>query len=114
MHLLHQFQNKRAAQAFSDYLNALGIKNKIEHGDFQHALIIARDEQLAQAEIELALFLQNPNQSKYMSASWQTGEVSHDNNSFAFATANLTGNFINHAGIVTHSVFAICLVIYLL
>ncbi|WP_372882039.1 rhomboid family intramembrane serine protease GlpG [Psychromonas sp.] len=114
MFLLHQFQNRRAAQAFSDYLNSIGIRNKLEHGDFDYALFIAQEEQQAQAQVELDLFLQHPNNPKYLSASWQAGEVSADNNHFAFAASNLAGNFISHAGIITHSVFALCLVIYLL
>jgi GlpG protein len=114
MFLLHQFQNRRAAQAFSDYLNALGIQNKLHHDDFSYQLLLAQQEQQAQAEIELELFLEHPNDRKYMSASWQTGEVSSENNYFAFADSNLISNFIHHAGLVTHSIFIICLGVYLL
>ncbi|MFT6926871.1 MAG: GlpG protein [Psychromonas sp.] len=114
MFSLYQFQNRRAAQAFSDYLNTIGIKNRLHHDDFSYQLLIAQEEQRAQAEIELDLFLQHPNNPKYMSASWQTGEVSSDSNYFAFAESNLVSNFIHHAGLVTHVIFALSLVIYLL
>lgn len=114
MFLLHQFHNGRAAQAFSDYLTALGIKNKLHYDDFNYQLLLAQEEQQAQAESELALFLQHPNDPKYMSASWQTGEVSSEHNYFAFSDSSLVSNFFHHAGLVTHGIFAVCLVLYLL
>lgn len=114
MFMLYQFQNLRAAQAFSDYLNAINIKNQIQHDEFSYQLYIEHYAQQALAEKELKLFLQNPNDSKYLSASWQTGSTKQNSNHLAYASSNLTANFINHGGFISHSVFVVCVLIYLL
>ncbi|MEH6453083.1 MAG: rhomboid family intramembrane serine protease GlpG [Psychromonas sp.] len=112
MFTLHQFQNPRAAQALSDYLTSLAIKNQIQHDDFIFHLLIEQAEQQAQAQLELEQFLHNPNDPKYLSVSWETGTISKERNHLAYSDSNLITNFINHAGLLTHSVFAFCLVIY--
>jgi GlpG protein len=112
MFTLYQFQNPRAAQAFSDYLISLSIKNHIQHDDFSFHLLIEQSEQQTQAQLELEQFLQNPNDPKYLSVSWQTGTISKERDNLAYSDSNLVVNFINHAGVLTHSVFVFCLVIY--
>lgn len=110
---LHHFHNLRMTQAFSDYLNSLQIKNRIEFDDFNYLLIIDEAAQQAVAQKELALFLQNPNAPKYLSASWKTGSTTESSH-LAYNDSNLFANFAAHAGIVTHSVFVICVLIYAL
>ena len=109
---LHQFQNPRAAQAFSDYLTSLAIENRIQHDDFTYHLVIEQSEQQTQAQLELELFLQNPNNPKYLSVSWQTGSISKERNHLAYSDSNVMANFISHAGLLTHCVFVFCLFIY--
>lgn len=114
MFLLHHFHNLRAAQAFSDYLSAINIKNQIQHDDFNYQLFIEQSSQQDLAQKELELFLQNPNDAKYLSASWQTGSTSQDSNHLAYVNSNLMANFINHGGFISHTIFAVCLLIYAL
>ncbi|WP_019613762.1 rhomboid family intramembrane serine protease GlpG [Psychromonas ossibalaenae] len=114
MFTLHQFQNLRAAQAFSDYLTALNIKNKIQHDDFYYQLLIEQSPLLPRAQAELELFLQNPNDPKYISVSWHTGTTNNDSDHLAYVHSNIISNFISHAGLITHSVFAFCVVIFTL
>ncbi|TEW54224.1 rhomboid family intramembrane serine protease GlpG [Psychromonas sp. RZ22] len=112
MTVLYRFENLRIAQAFSDYLSSKKIINSIERSEFHHQIIIKNDSQLAQAEQELSEFLENPNQKKYLSASWQSGHIEENSSELADANANLLSNFKQHGGIITHSVFITCFVIY--
>lgn len=110
---LHQFSNLRAAQAFSDYLTFIKINNHIEHDNFSYQLILKDPLQAQQAQAELSHFLDNPNQDKYLSASWQSGQTDSAHSQHAYQDSHLVANFINHAGWLTHSIFSICLIIYL-
>lgn len=110
---LHHFQNLRAAQAFSDHLNAMAIKNHLQHDEFNYQLLIEQSVQQPLAQRELALFLHNPNDPKYLAASWQTGSTEQEN-PLAYANSNLVANFITHGGFISHSVFLVCAFIYAL
>ena len=111
---LHHFHNLRAAQAFSDYLNALSIKNEIHDDEFTYQLLIKQSSQHALAQKELELFLQNPNDGKYLSASWQTGSTTKGNAQASYLNSNLMTNFISRGGLISHSVFILCAFIYAL
>ncbi|PKF63167.1 rhomboid family intramembrane serine protease GlpG [Psychromonas sp. psych-6C06] len=112
--VLHQFQNLRIAQAFSDYLSQLQISNSIEHDSFHYHVVLNDLTQVERAQAELALFLENPNQEKYLSASWETGNTDTPRSELAYANSHLVRNFIDHAGWLTLSVFLFCVVIYAL
>ncbi|MCG6202120.1 rhomboid family intramembrane serine protease GlpG [Psychromonas antarctica] len=112
MFTLHHFQNLRAAQAFSDYLNALNIKNQIRHDEFDYQLLIEQNTQQILAQKELALFLQNPNDPKYLAASWQAGSTTQEHTQFAYANSDLISNFISHGGFISHAILVVCIVIY--
>lgn len=114
MQNLHEFQNLRAAQAFSDYLHSLRIDNCIEDNQFNFKLLIKDDEQISKAQLELEKFLQTPNDAKYLAASWHTGSTQQDASLLAYEHTHLLTNFISHGGFVTHFVFIICIVIYIL
>lgn len=110
--ILYQFPNLRSAQAFSDYLTLLKIDNRIEHDSFQYQLILYDLTQQEKAQAELILFLHNPNQQKYRSASWQAGKANTSSDEFSQENYQLIANFIQHAGWLTHSIFAFCILIY--
>lgn len=112
--LLHQFQSLRAAQALSDYLIQLKIANTIEQDSFYYQLIINDATQQHEAQTELALFLENPNQQKYFSASWESGNTNTPHSEITYENSHLIANFIRHAGWLTHSIFIFCLVVYVL
>ncbi len=114
MFTLHHFQNLRAAQAFSDYLNAINIKNRIEQDEFTYQILVEQDAQQNVAEKELEQFLLHPNDSKYLSASWQTGSTTENSQPGAYLDSNLMANFIARGGFISHSVFLICVLIYAL
>lgn len=112
MTVLHSFEHLRLAQALSDYLNSQKITNSIMQSEFHHQIVIENEQQLTQAKSELATFLINPNHSKYISASWQSGNIEPKNGELSYANANLFSNFKQHGGVITHSVLIICFAIY--
>ena len=111
---LHRFEHLRLAQAFSDYLTSQKIINTIEHSEFSYEIILENEHQQDIAEQALNEFLANPTQSKYLSASWQSGDLKTAPNQLSFANADLFNNFKRQAGVVTHSLFIVCCVIYAL
>lgn len=114
MTTLHQFEHLRLAQALSDYLTGLGINNIIQENEFYYEILLTQGSQFAQAQQELNEFLANPNQNKYLAASWQTGHVKQDSPQLKYEAASLIINLKNQGGVVTHCIFAICLLIYAL
>ncbi|WP_354622621.1 hypothetical protein [Psychromonas sp. MME2] len=114
MQILHEFQNLRAAQAFSDYLHSLGIANHIEDNEFIYPLLIEEQTQYDAAKMELQTFLHNPNKEKYLAASWQTGSTNQISPSLSAENSHLLANFIAHGGLLTNLIIAICIAIYAL
>jgi GlpG protein len=112
MTVLHSFEHLRLAQALSDYLNSQKIINVIKHDEFHYQIVIKNTQQLSAAQIELAAFLRDPNQKKYISASWQSGHITPKSNELSYANATLFSNFKQHGGLITHSILITCLVIY--
>lgn len=112
MTVLHSFDHLRLAQAFSDYLNSKKINNTIQQSEFHHQIIIKNEEQLMQAESELDQFLANPTKSKYLSASWESGNIEVNSANLSYENSNLLSNFKQHGGVITHSIFIICLAVY--
>jgi len=112
--VLHQFQNLRLAQAFSDYLTQLNVVNRIEHDSFTYQLVLDDLTQQQKAQAELTQFLENPNQDKYLSASWESGNTNTPRAEFSYENSHLLANFTQHGGWLTHAVFGACLLIYAL
>jgi GlpG protein len=109
---LYRFEHLRVAQALSDYLTSQKIENFIEKSEFLYQILIKDEAKLVQAKIELADFLKNTNHKKYLSASWQSGHIEKNSSQLSYANANLLDNFKKHGGVVTHSIFLICVIIY--
>jgi len=112
MKVLHHFQYLRLAQAFSDYLTKLNISNTIEKSEFDYQIVIIHAAQYPLAETELALFLADPNASKYLSASWESGETEAASGSLFPANGAMFSQIKQHGGLVTHSILLLCIVVY--
>tara|TARA_R110001583_G_scaffold26757_2_gene96258 strand:- start:25638 stop:26492 length:855 start_codon:yes stop_codon:yes gene_type:complete len=110
--ILHQFEHLRLAQAFSDYLTLLEVDNVIEFDKPNYQIILKNVHQQEKAQAELKLFLANPNQDKYLSASWSSGNTKTTLPGQKYGNANILQNFIQHAGLFTHSIFIICIAVY--
>lgn len=114
MPILHSFDRLRLAQAFSDYLTSQKIDNLVEQNDLYYQVIIHNENLMTRAQEELVAFLDNPNQKKYLSASWQSGHIEKNSQQLSHHNASLLANFTQHGGLITHSIFLICFIIYVL
>lgn len=106
IHLGH-IDNQRAALALSDYFTTQKLDHqvKIEHGHQHHFYV--NSLQLTQAQQIFDDFCANPNQEKYLSASWQTNSP--------FKTSGSLGisKIWQSAGWFTKTIFILCCAIYL-
>lgn len=74
MLMITSFANPRVAQAFVDYMATQGIILTIQ----QHAqsdVWLADESQAGRVRAELARFLENPADPRYLAASWQSGQT---------------------------------------
>lgn len=105
--------NPRAAQAFVDYMKTQGIELRIQAVSNHEVEILASDADYHRAVAEFQSFITNPNDDKYLAASWQSGGLDSG------LQANHSGpsiwqKFIAGGGWVTLSTITVCVVIYLL
>ncbi|SFB78750.1 rhomboid family intramembrane serine protease GlpG [Pseudoalteromonas denitrificans] len=73
MVLLAQLDNIRAAQGFIDYLKTQNINAKLVQGEQKAAAILINETDQPQAQALWLEFEKEPNQDKYLAASWDTG-----------------------------------------
>ncbi|CAM3784870.1 rhomboid family intramembrane serine protease GlpG [Rheinheimera salexigens] len=66
----------KAAQLFADYCQAQGIAVHLEIKSTDVAELYCAADQLAQAEAELAQFMQQPQHKRYQQAAWQLSKPS--------------------------------------
>jgi len=73
MILLAQLDNIRAAQGFIDYLKTQNIEAQLVKGQEKQAAILVEEHAYTQAYDLWLEFETDPNQNKYLAASWDTG-----------------------------------------
>jgi GlpG protein len=72
--MITSFANPRVAQAFVDYMATQGIILTIQQHD-QSDVWLADESQAGRVQAELARFLENPADPRYLAASWQSGQT---------------------------------------
>lgn len=72
MLMITSFSNPRVAQAFVDYMATQGIILTIQQHT-QTDVWLADESQAGRVNDELARFLENPGDPRYLAASWQSG-----------------------------------------
>lgn len=111
-----QINNKRAAQAFSDYLQLKQIQHQVHtetqlEGELQLEVFqfYTLDDQVSKVSELLNDFAANPEHPKYLSASWQVSEPeAHGDKVTSWGFAAIWSS----AGAVTKSVTLLCAVIF--
>lgn len=101
----------RLAQAFVDYMVTQGVSLKPEIQPQGVALWLENETQLAQVELELQRFLQQPGHLRYRAASWRTGTV--DNN-WRYTGFGYPDRFIRQAGLLVITLTFLCVLVYVL
>lgn len=108
MELVGEIGNARACKAFSDYLITQGIQHQVSQQE-QRCAVYVEAAQLEQATQLYQEFVHNPNQQKYLQASWQV------NNPVAGTTQNLGLAKIWQAnGPLTKFIAVLCVAIFAL
>ncbi|HHN5624110.1 rhomboid family intramembrane serine protease GlpG [Enterobacter hormaechei] len=74
MLMITSFSNPRVAQAFVDYMATQGIILTIQQHT-QTDVWLADESQAGRVNDELARFLENPGDPRYLAASWQSGQT---------------------------------------
>lgn len=103
--------NSRAAQAFVDYLKGEHIDCQVQPQMDGVAIVVMRDEDVAQAQREFAHFIEHPYDDKYLQASWEHGDTATKLD-YGAPSLQLFAQFLAGAGPITLIVFALCTVIY--
>ena len=109
-----RINNPRAAQAFCDYMKTRQVKVIYEHREDQFVLLLERPEDEDFACAELRSFLSNPQDPKYLDASWSHGTTDRW---FTFQGAGKgegLKRFWRRAGLVTKSLVLISVAVTLL
>jgi GlpG protein len=74
MLMITSFTNPRVAQAFVDYMATQGVILTIQQHT-QTDVWLADESQAERVNAELARFLENPGDPRYLAASWQSGQT---------------------------------------
>jgi GlpG protein len=101
---------KRPALAFSDYLRAQGIANRVETVDDGFAIMLEQEGDGPRALQEAEEFVAHPQDPKYWEASWHSGELQKE--AVYVAGEPATEAWWQRAGRVTRIVAALCLLVF--
>lgn len=110
MLMLTSFTNPRVAQAFVDYMATQGVILTIQQ-HHQTDVWLADESQAARVNEELARFLENPGDPRYLAASWQSGQTGsglHYRRFPFFATVR------ERAGPFTLLLMAACIIVFIM
>lgn len=103
--------NPRMAHAFVDYMATLNVTIEIHYQQQQIELWLVDESSEQLAHQELDRFLHNPNDPRYLAASWQSGRSDAN---ITYHRAYSLATLRNQAGPLTFAVIAICVIVYLL
>lgn len=110
MLMITSFTNPRVAQAFVDYMATQGVILTIQQ-HHQTDVWLADESQAARVNEELARFLENPGDPRYLAASWQSGQTDsglHYRRFPFFATMR------ERAGPFTLLLMAACIIVFIM
>ncbi|GJL37855.1 rhomboid family intramembrane serine protease GlpG [Citrobacter braakii] len=110
MLMITSFTNPRVAQAFVDYMQTQGVILTIQHHS-QSDIWLADESQAERVKAELARFLENPTDPRYLAASWQSGETG---SGLHYRGFSLRTALRERGGPITLSVFAACVLVFIL
>lgn len=110
MLLITSFGNPRMAQAFVDYMATQGIVLTVQQHS-QTDIWLADEQQASRVHAELAQFLEDPNDSRYLAASWRTG---HTDSGLAYRRFPFIATLRERAGPFTIGLAIACIAVYIL
>lgn len=110
MLMITSFNNPRVAQAFVDYMQTQGVILTVQHHE-QSDIWLADESQAGRVRAELARFMENPGDPRYLAASWQSG---HTNSGLHYKRFPLMTAVRERTGPLTLVISALCLFVFVL
>jgi len=110
MLMITSFTNPRVAQAFVDYMATQGVILTIQQHN-QTDVWLADESQAALVNAELARFLENPGDARYLAASWQSG---HTGSGLHYQRFPFLATLRERAGPLTLVLMAACILVFIL
>ena len=110
MLMITSFTNPRVAQAFVDYMATQGVILTIQQHN-QTDVWLADESQAALVNAELARFLENPGDARYLAASWQSG---HTGSGLHYQRFPFQATLRERAGPFTLVLMAACILVFIL
>jgi Uncharacterized membrane protein (homolog of Drosophila rhomboid) len=110
MLMITSFTNPRVAQAFVDYMATQGIILTIQQHN-QSDVWLADESQADRVHAELARFLENPADPRYLAASWQSGQT---NSGLHYRRFPFIETLKANAGPVTLTILSACILVFIL
>jgi len=110
MLMITSFANPRVAQAFVDYMQTQGVILTIQHHE-QTDIWLADESQAERVRTELARFLENPADPRYLAASWQSGQT---DSGLHYRRFPLSAALRERGGPLTIAISVLCIIVFLL
>jgi len=104
--------NLRMGQAFVDYLNGLKISCQIKATDTGCEIWLLNSEQRIKTLEEFDQFVRNPNQPKYLAASWSTPNQQINYGNTSDLNRELLANIISKSSLFVSVIFLSCLFLF--
>lgn len=108
MLMITSFANPRVAQAFVDYMATQGVILTIQQ-HHQSDVWLADESQAERVRAELASFLENPADPRYLAASWQSG---HTGSGLHYRRFPFIATLRERAGPVTWLIMIACILVF--
>lgn len=110
MLMITSFTNPRVAQAFVDYMATQGVILTIQQHT-QTDVWLADESQAARVNEELARFLENPGDPRYLAASWQSGQT---DSGLHYSRFPFLATIHERAGPFTLLLMAACIIVFII
>lgn len=110
MLMITSFSNPRVAQAFVDYMQTQGVILTLQHHQ-QSDVWLADESQAERVRSELARFMENPGDPRYLAASWQSGQIDSD---LHYRRFPLRAALRERGGPLTLLMSALCVVVFVM
>ena len=110
MLMITSFSNPRVAQAFVDYMATQGIILTIQQHT-QTDVWLADESQAGRVNDELARFLENPGDPRYLAASWQSGQTG---SGLHYQRFPFLATLRERAGPFTLLLMAACIIVFII
>lgn len=105
-------ENLRMGQAFVDYINGFNISCQIKPVDSGCEIWLVNSEQRLKTLDEFEQFMANPNQPKYLEASWSTPNQQINYGNTSGFNRELLTNIISKSSLFVSIIFISCVMIY--